>query len=98
MYRDLLKAIADCFERIADDYAGHEGDVAALIDQCQQAIERERDGVLGPWEQRELDYARAALRAGWLRLALTATEKALLVSQLSPAEYEYGASYGQPAA
>lgn len=98
MYRDLLKAIADCFERIADDYAGHEGEVAALIDRCQQAIEDEREGALGPWEQRELDYARAAQRAGWLRLALTATEKALLVSQLPPAEYAYGANYGQPTA
>lgn len=98
MYRDLLKAIADCFECIADDYAGHEGEVATLIEQCQQAIEGERGGALGPWEQRELDYARTARRAGWLRLALTAAEKALLVSQLPPAEYAYGANYGQPAA
>jgi len=98
MYRDLLQAVADCFTHIADDYTGHEGDVAALIEQCQQAIEDEREGALGLWEQRELDYARTALRAGWLRLALTSAEKALLVSQLPPAEYAYGANYGQPAA
>jgi hypothetical protein len=98
MYRDLLQAIEDCFAHIADDYAGHEGEVAALIEQCQQAIEDEREDALGLWEQRELDYARTALRDGWLRLALTAAEKALLVSQLPPAEYAYGANYGQPAA
>jgi len=92
MYRGLLKAIADCFNRIADGYSGHEGDVAALIDQCRQAIEDERGSAVGPWEQRELDYAREAPRAGWLRLALTAAEKALFVSQLPPAEYEYGAN------
>jgi hypothetical protein len=97
MHRDLLQAIADCFAHIADDYTGHEGEVAALIERCQQAIEDERKGALGLWEQRELDYARTVLGAGWLRLALTAAEKALLVSQLPPAEYAYGTNYGQPA-
>jgi cytochrome c551/c552 len=96
MYRDLLKAIAESFERIADNYAGHEGEVATLIEQCQEAIEDAREGALGPWEKRELDYARTAQRAGWLRLALAAAEKALLVSQLPPDEYAYGASYSQP--
>jgi hypothetical protein len=96
MYRNLLQAIADCSSRIADDYVGHEGEVAALIDQCQQAIEDELEGALGPWELRELDYARTALRSGWLRLALAATEKALVVSQLSPDEYAYGVNYSKP--
>ena len=96
--RTEKRAIADCFERIADDYAGHGGEVATLIEQCQQAIEDSCEGALGPWEQRELDYTRTAQRTGWLRLALTAAEKALLVSQLPPAEYAYGANYGQPAA
>jgi hypothetical protein len=97
MYSKLLHAIAECSSRIADDYVGHEGEVAALIDQCQQAIE-EGEGALGPWEQSEINYARTALRSGWLRLALAAAEKALVVNRLPRAEYEYGANYGRPAA
>ena len=97
MYRDLLDAIAECFDRIMNDEADQATEVSALIEACQQAMEEEREGALGPWEQRELDYARVAHRDGWLRLALTAAEKALRVSQLPAAEYAYGASYGKPA-
>jgi hypothetical protein len=71
MYRDLLKAIADSFERIADDYAGHEGEVAALIEQCQRAIEDDLGGAPGPWERREMTMrARRSAPDGcaWLSL------------------------------
>jgi hypothetical protein len=51
---------------------------------------------IGPWEQRELDYARVAVPDRFLRLALVAEEKALIVSQLPRAEYEYGLNYGRP--
>ncbi len=95
MYRDLLQAIADCFQAVADDYKDHEAKVTDLIDQCQERLEAERKGAVGSWEQRELDYARAALASAWLRLALTAAEKAILVSQLLPEEYEYGMNYGK---
>jgi hypothetical protein len=94
MYSDQLVAIRVCAEKIADNYAGHEGNVLALIDSCQTAIEEYREGYAGDWEMRELDYARQAVANGFLRLALTAAEKALVVSQLPPAEYEYGMNYG----
>ena len=58
-------------------------------------MEDEREGAIGPWEQRELDDARIAVRGGFLRLALVAAEKALIVSQLPRAEYEYGLNYGR---
>jgi hypothetical protein len=38
--------------------------------------------------------ARAALAAGWLRLALTAADKALRVNELPANEYAYGMNYG----
>jgi hypothetical protein len=96
MKRDLVLAMAECGEHL---YAGYEGladEVAALIDQCEQVIEKEKEGVLGPWERSELDYARSRLRDGWLGLALTAAGKALAVSALSRPEYAYGWSHGQP--
>ena len=66
-----------------------------VIDECEQAMEDEREGAIGPWEQRELDYARIAVHSGFLKLALVAAERALIVSQLSRAEYEYGLNYGR---
>jgi hypothetical protein len=69
--------------------------VLNVIDECEQAMEDEREGAIGPWEQRELDYARIAVHSGFLKLALVAAEKALIVSQLSRAEYEYGLNYGR---
>jgi hypothetical protein len=95
MRRDLVLAMVECAEH---QYAGYEGladEVAALIDQCERAIEIEKEGVLGPWERSELDYARSRLRDGWIGLALTAAEKALAVSALRGPEYAYGWEYGQ---
>lgn len=72
--------------------------MAALIDQCERVIETEKEGSLGPWEHSELVYARSRLLEGWLGLALTAASKALAVSELPQAEYEYGWSFAKPQA
>ena len=53
-------------------------------------------GKLGPWEAEELEYAENAVRSNFLMLALTATDKALAVSQLPPDEYDYGFNYTKP--
>ncbi|KVN48750.1 hypothetical protein WT12_08370 [Burkholderia territorii] len=95
MYEKQTNAIAECLRLVADSYNGHEQAVLDVIADCQSAMEDEREGAVGPWEQRELDYARVAVRAGFLRLALVAAEKALAVSQLPRAEYEYGMNYGR---
>ncbi|MBU9589601.1 hypothetical protein [Burkholderia multivorans] len=95
MYEKQMAAIAEGFRLVADKYEGHEQAVLAIITDCQGAMEAEREGAVGPWEQRELDYARVAVRDGFLRLALVAAEKALIVSQLPRNEYEYGLNYGR---
>jgi hypothetical protein len=95
MYRKQMEAIAECLELVAASYEGREQDVLNVIAECQQAMEEQREGAIGPWEQRELDYAQVAVRNGFLRLALVAAEKALVVSQLPRAEYEYGLNYGR---
>lgn len=95
MYQQQMNAIAECLELVAESYDGHEQKVLEVIAACQDAMEEEREGAIGLWEQRELDYARAAVRDGFLRLALVAAEKALIVSQLPRAEYEYGLNYGR---
>ena len=96
MYEKQMNAIADCLRLVAGSYDGHEHTVLDVIADCQDAIEEEREGAIGAWEQRELDYARVAVRDGFLRLALVAAEKALIVSQLPREEYEYGLNYGRP--
>lgn len=95
MYEAQFAAIDQCLGRIAGGYEGHEQDVLAIIDDCEAALKATRAGAVGPWERRELEYARNAVRSGFLRLALVATEKALEVSQLPRAEYEYGLNYGK---
>ncbi|MFM0742248.1 hypothetical protein PQQ51_33945 [Paraburkholderia xenovorans] len=95
MYQKQMESIAECLELVAESYDGHEQDVLKVITESEEALEEEREGAIGPWEQRELDYARIAVRDGFLRLALVAAEKALISSQLPRAEYEYGLNYGR---
>ncbi|WP_176316683.1 hypothetical protein [Burkholderia vietnamiensis] len=95
MYETQRALLVDTLERVADDYRGHEQAVLDVIAECEQAVEDQREGAIGPWERRELDYARVAVHNGFLRLALVAAEKALVVSQLPHAEYEYGLNYGR---
>ncbi|MDO5946745.1 hypothetical protein [Burkholderia cepacia] len=80
---------------MAESYHGHEQDVLNVIAECQRAMEEEREGAIGPWERRELEYARIAVRDGFLRLALVAAEQALIVSQRLRAEYQYGLNNGR---
>ena len=95
MYQKQMESIAECLKVVAESYDGHQQSVLKVIGECQEAMEEEREGAIGLWEQRELDYARIAVRDGFLRLALVAAEKALIVSQLPRAEYEYGLNYGR---
>ena len=97
MCQQRMESIAECLELVAESYDGHDQEVLEVIAACQEAMEEERKGAIGPWEQRELDYARVAVRDDFLRLALVAAEKALIVSQLPRAEYAYGLNYGRPA-
>jgi hypothetical protein len=94
MYEKQMNEIAECLRLVADSYDGHDHAVLDVIADCERAMEQEREGAIGAWERRELDYARAAVREGFLRLALVAAEKALIVSQLPRDEYEYGLNYG----
>lgn len=95
MYEQQMNAIVECLRLVADSYDGHEHAVLDVIADCESAMEQEREGAIGAWERRELDYARAAVRDGFPRLALVAAEKALIVSQLPRDEYEYGLNYGR---
>ncbi|MDN7901465.1 hypothetical protein QZM82_35275 [Burkholderia cepacia] len=96
MYEKQMNAIVECRRLVAGSNDGHEQAVLDVIVDCQAAMEEEREGAIGEWEQRELDYARVAVHDGFLRLALVAAEKALIVSQLPRDEYEYGLNYGRP--
>jgi hypothetical protein len=96
MYEKQMNEIAECLRLVADSYDGHDHAVLDVIADCERAMEQEcGGGAIGAWERRELDYARAAVREGFLRLALVAAEKALIVRQLPRDEYEYGLNYGR---
>lgn len=93
MYDALYERIDQMFATVTPAYAGHEGEILRLIDDCRQDIEKQM-GKLGPWEIKELAYAEVAVKAhGWLKLALHCAEKALDVSQLPPEEYDAGYNY-----
>jgi hypothetical protein len=94
-YDALLQgALPSCMEKLLHGYTGHDNEVAALVDQCEQAIEAHK-GEVGEWEAQLLEQARTALAGGWLRLALVAAGKALEVSTLPEQEYNYGLAYGR---
>jgi hypothetical protein len=64
MYEKQMNAIAEGFRLVVDRYQGHEQAVLDIIVDCKNALEAEREGSAGPWKQRELDYARIAVRDG----------------------------------
>lgn len=66
--------------------------VSALIDEARVDLSRP-DGSLGPWESECLDYAATAFKADFLRLALASIDKAIVVNDLPPDDYEYGFNY-----
>lgn len=74
------------------NYEGKHNQVWGIIQDARRALTKAR-GKLGPWEAEELEYAENAVRSNFLMLALTATDKALAVSQLPSDEYDYGFNY-----
>lgn len=96
------EALHDAIQKAFDVLAVHDGRiedeqrvlVADLIERCEIAS-MNADADLGPWERSELGLARAAHAAGWLRLSLTAAQKALRVSELPTDQYDYGWNYSQ---
>ena len=94
MYEDLYARIETMLVDLVAGYDGEYGSVERLIFDCDSAI-RCAWGELGPWETENLEYAKAAVRASMLRLAVVSAEKALDVSMLPKDEYEFGFSYGK---
>ena len=43
MYQQQMEAIAECLELVADSYDGHQQRVLNVIDDCQAAMEEERE-------------------------------------------------------
>lgn len=90
----LADRIDELFAELRQEgYENQHGRVRALIEEARAVVARPT-GELGQWEAQELDYAEAAVNTNFLRLALTAIEKAIAVNKLSPEEYEYGFNYG----
>jgi hypothetical protein len=77
-----------------DGYEGKHGEVMTLIHDVRQGLIA-ANGELGPWEERELRYAEAAVHGNFLRLALVTIRKAIDVSKLPRDEYEQGFNYGR---
>lgn len=97
MFDELTERIDNlCAELRGGRYEGRQLEVLETIRAATEALIKAHGG-LGPWEAEELAYAEAAIHANWLLLALVATEKALAVSQLPKAEYDYGFNYAKPA-
>jgi hypothetical protein len=90
----LQGALPSRMEKLLYGYAGHDNEVAAVVDQCEQAIEAHK-GEVGEWGAELLEEARTALAGGWLRLALVEAGKALEVNTLPEKEYNYGFAYGR---
>lgn len=76
----------------ASGYSKQHDAVLALIDEARVDLCRP-DGSLGPWESECLDYATTAVKASFLRLALASIDKAIVVNDLPPDDYEYGFNY-----
>lgn len=57
MYDELYARIEQMFATVTPSYAGHQGDVLVLIQDCRQAI-KQQVGKLGPWETKELATVR----------------------------------------
>jgi hypothetical protein len=96
--RTLNDRIASLYSNLTQDgYRGNHAAVTALIQEARASL-ADPSGNLGPWESLELDYAGAAVRTNFLRLALVAIDKAIAVNRLSAPEYEYGFTYGQRSA
>jgi hypothetical protein len=96
--RTLKDRIDSLYSDLAQDgYSGNHAAVRALIQETRVSL-ADSSGNLGPWESLQLDYAEAAVRTNFLRLALVAIDKAIAVNKLSPPEYEYGFNYGGRAA
>ena len=93
MFENIIEKIDAMAHELADrNYEGKHDSIIRIIDEAREELARAK-GELGPWEAEELDYAEQAVRHNFLMLALTATDKALNVSQLPADEYKYGFSY-----
>jgi hypothetical protein len=92
--RTLNDRLADLHSQLSrDGYNGNHAAVRALLQEARLSL-ADSSGKLGPWESLQLDYADAAVRSNFLRLALVSIDKAIAVNKLSPPEYEYGFNYG----
>lgn len=87
-----IEALYDELKRAG--YAGQHDRVRTLIQDVRQSLTT-ASGTLGPWESDQLEYADAAVRANFLQLALTSVAKAIAVSKLPRADYDYGFNYGR---
>ena len=77
------------------NYEGKRDKVWGIIQDARRVLTK-ASGRLGPWEAEELEYAENAVRSNFLMLALTATDKAIAVSQLPSDEYDYGFNTPNP--
>lgn len=93
MFDNVMSQLDAMAAELADrNYDGKHAKVWGIIQDARCALTKEK-GKLGPWEAEELEYAENAVRNNFLMLALTATDKALAVSQLPSDEYDYGFNY-----
>lgn len=75
---------------------GYEGKDARVLEKVEEARRLLSDNdEIGKWETKLLDYAKAAVMANFLRLAVASVFKAIEVSQLPSDEYEWGFAYGK---
>lgn len=93
MSHELAEKIQATFaELYADGYDGKHEKVLELVREARGALEASH-GKLGPWEAEELARAEVAVKCNFLRLALHEIQKAIDVSELPKAEYDYGFNY-----
>ena len=96
MFNEVTAQLDAMTDESADrNYEGKHNKVWGIIQDARRALMKEK-GKLGPREAEELEYAENAVHSNFLMLALTATDKALAVSQLPTDEYDYGFNYTKP--
>lgn len=94
MFDDVWTRIKTLSQELRNGYAGHQGEMRSLIEEARATI-RSQSGMVPPWEDAELEAAAACVNSNWLRAALVAVEKALVVHELSDEEYWGGFGYGR---
>ena len=90
---DLRTELKRLHDELLDDYDEMNSRVLNKVEEARQLLSEEDE--IGQWETELLDYAKAAVKVNFLRVAAVSVIMAIEVSQLPPDEYDWGFNFGK---